>query len=83
MFKTNVWLPAPIPEALENYDREHGELLIAAPELISLDFNPHGFAPGYWQDDDGWRAAWWDGGNDEWENIIVTPTHYMILEGPK
>lgn len=32
-------------------DKYQTGLLLCAPELVDLDCNPHGIAPGFWQDD--------------------------------
>ena len=61
-------------------------LLLCAPELVDLDCNIPGIGMGYFQDqptDPGqWLAAKWNMTNDEWDEVPVTPTHFIIMEGP-
>ena len=66
-------------------------LLLAAPELVDLDCNPEGIAPGYWQDgpltaggnEKGqWIAAGYDMCHDCFVNKVCNPTHFIILEKP-
>lgn len=30
----------------------------------------------------GWLAAKWSMTNDEWREVKVTPTHFLVMEGP-
>ena len=87
----NCWRP--ISELTDLYTPN---LLLCAPELVQEDCNPHGVAPGWWQDDlftpdgekptsdDGaWVCAGFDMTNDEWVRKFCVPTHFMIIEGPE
>ena len=82
----NLWLPI---DALT--DRYAENLLLRAPELYT-DGNEHGIARGFWRDGDAdgdttqnggaWMAAGYDLNDDCFVSIEVTPTHFMICEGP-
>lgn len=90
----NLWRPI---SELDRNDLYSPNLLLRAPELVNLDCNEHGVAPGYYQDDrdrvdhndtreddlSGWVAAGYDLHRDEWVALKVTPTHFMMIEGPK
>lgn len=77
----------PINLVPDRYDCNVNTIL-AAPELVHLDFNPQGIAPGYWQDGgdengrDCWLAARWNGDQDCFDMVKVHPTHFIQLEGP-
>lgn len=76
----------PIEELKDKYVTN---LLIWAPELVDLDFNPSGCGMGHFQDDAGengagsWQANSWDGNNDEWTLVNCNPTHYLVMEAPE
>ena len=71
-------------------DKYQGELLLKAPELVDLDCNREGIGLGYWQDDAGdsltarategcFLAGKWSMTNDEWYEVEVNPTHFIVL----
>lgn len=73
-------------------DRYQAELLLRAPELVSLDCNRLGVGMGYWQDDGGnsplakekggcFIACRFSMTNDEWTEVECNPTHFIILAG--
>ena len=73
-------------------DRYQSELLLMAPELIDLDCNRFGVGLGYWQDGAGhsqeakerqgcFLAGKWSMTSDEWYEIEVNPTHFIVLGG--
>lgn len=79
----------PIAELIDLHD---ANLLLCAPELVDLDCNPHGVAPGYWQDGPNtpggdepgeWIAAGYCMVHDCWVNRSCNPTHFMVIEGPE
>ena len=76
-------------------DKYSTNLLLCAPELVDLDCNVPGIGMGYYQDDrdrtgpedrrsetGGFLAAKWNMTSDEWVEVPVTPTHFIIMEGP-
>ena len=78
-------------------DRYASNLLLCAPELVDADCNEAGVGLGYWQDDrdlllecnrepgvdySGFLACKWNMTSDEWNEVSVTPTHFMLIEGP-
>ncbi len=64
-------------------DRYNVNLLLCAPELVNLDCNPHGIAPGYWMDtSEEWIAAGYDMQSDLWKDCVCNPTHFIIMTGP-
>ena len=85
----------PITELKDKYVTN---LLLCAPELVDLDCNEAGVGMGYWQDErdapeyfsdvkagvdyGGFLACKWNMTSDEWGNVPVTPTHFMLIEGP-
>ena len=79
----NLWRPI-----AELQDKYVNNLLLHAPELVNLDCNPAGIGMGYFQDgakgkDRGlFLAAKWSMTNDEWYEVAVTPTHFILMEGP-
>lgn len=75
--ETSAWLP--IADMVDKYD---GIFLLAAPELIDVDWNPEGVNIGFWQDDQGWRSTQWNGSQDFTYDIIVNPTHFQRIKGP-
>jgi hypothetical protein len=77
----------PIDQMLDKYQ---GELLLRAPELVDEDCNRTGVGLGYWQDDAGhspeakekkgcFLAGKWSMTNDEWYEVEVHPTHFIVL----
>ena len=82
----NLWRP--IAE-LKKHHKD--DLLLCAPELVDLDCNPQGIAPGYWNDGPltlggdevgVWVAAGYCMQHDHFVNRICNPTHFILLEGP-
>ena len=78
-------------------DRYATNLLLCAPELVDADCNEVGVGLGYWQDDrdlllechrepgveyGGFLACKWNMTSDMWYEVPVTPTHFMLIEGP-
>lgn len=83
----DLWKPIAELEDLYNTN-----LLLHAPELVDLDCNREGIAPGYWQDgpltlggdEDGqWVAAGYCMQHDHFLNRACNPTHFIIMEGPE
>lgn len=83
----NLWR-----EMAELPDKYAANLLLCAPELVDLDCNPEGVAPGYWQDgpliedghDEGeWIAAGYCMEHDHFVNRICRPTHFLVIVGPE
>lgn len=80
-----LWRPI-----VELDDKYRPNLLVYAPELIDLDFNPSGAGMAHFQDGglDGdveagqFLANKWNGTNDEWMLVPCTPTHFVVLEPP-
>ena len=80
-------------ETLEELkDRYQAELLLRAPELVSLDCNRLGVGMGYWQDNGGhsplarekggcFLACKFSMTNDEWYEVECNPTHFIVLAG--
>jgi hypothetical protein len=87
-----AWRPISELTKETRYGTEEG-FWLCAPELVDLDCNPHGVAPGYWQDDAGstaadadaggcWLGAGYDMSNEEWVAVECHPTHFMRVRGP-
>lgn len=77
----NLWKP--IGDLKDLYSTN---LLLCAPELVDLDCNVHGVGMGYYQDAPNapgkWLACKWSMTNDEWFEVVIKPTHFLIIEGP-
>jgi hypothetical protein len=89
----SLWKPI-----AELKDRYASNLLLCAPELADTDCNEAGVGMGYWQDDrdvplddkpvtgiaeyGGFLACKWNMISDEWNEVSVIPTHFMLIEGP-
>ncbi|WP_339118534.1 hypothetical protein [Halomonas sp. BMC6] len=69
--RAGVWLP------IEQANKDSQAMLLYSEEFICLDFNPEGVIEGYWQDDEGWIGAVWNGCHDQWTAQPVQPTHFM------
>lgn len=78
-------------EELTEQEKYRTDLLLCAPELVDLDCNVLGVAPGYWQDgpltlggdEEGeWVAAGYCMQHDHFVNRTCNPTHFLFLQGP-
>lgn len=65
----SVWLP--IAKLIDPYKTD---LLLCAPELVDLDCNPHGVAPGYWQDGSDDDGPYWEFGDLDHSRMRVQGT---------
>lgn len=80
-YANNLLLRA--PELLDLDFNEHGVGLGYWQDDRDEPVNVHGACglPGV--DYGGWLACSWDGTNDEWRHVPCTPTHFIVLCGPK
>jgi hypothetical protein len=71
--------------ALENWrtdidsdDARYGPpVLLYAESFIDEDFIPDGVVEGCWQDDAGWKGAFWNPEFDAWDTRVCEPSHWM------
>lgn len=89
MTATNEQTRLPWRPIAELADKYAPNLLLLAPELVDLDCNEYGVGMGYFQDDAGdgdcgsFLACKWSMTNDEWREVVVTPTHFLVLSGTR
>ena len=85
-----AWLKEPEPRGqedgawrpIETAPKDGTPVRLYAAALVHEDFNPSGSVEGYWQDDEGWVGALWDGCQDCWNATTIRPSHWQPLPAP-